>query len=479
MEENSERNLTDQTSHEDVSDLSEDTLQSRINTLLRHDSELNEIRNYIVETNLEKIDKEGSRILLRAALPSFMVLILSFFIDVSTVPFLGKIAASGAEYLFPGTQLLNIGVEPVQFWWLPVATYIIFVLCALLSNNSLKNEIRLKGASEGSISRIINRYSGIVDGIGTALPLLGAAILLVSIKEGPTIFLGFSVPFEIKAIVILAMAKLFDSIFEAQALRYLEIAEEVRKVETEYYYEQQETINRSIITELRDSNEKLIASSQFGQSEISKEDAEQIFKLVKLTSEVNYEFSKNVVSLKNAATDLSKLTMFDQELIKQVNDVTNSLSTVAEVVHKSTEYSGILKENMGAVGRIVTEINNVKLPEENVLQELQKASESLTGAMNSFKDTSAITNLDNLVSKTIPAVSEIVHKSAEYSNILKENMESVSRIVTEINNIKLPEEKILKELQITAHFISETIGNMKDTNAMKSLDNLVYIAGKR
>ena len=72
MEENSEKNLTDQTSYEDVSDLSENSLQSRINTLLRHDSELNEIRNYIVETNLQKIDKEGSRILLRAALPTLL-----------------------------------------------------------------------------------------------------------------------------------------------------------------------------------------------------------------------------------------------------------------------------------------------------------------------------------------------------------------------------------------------------------------------
>jgi methyl-accepting chemotaxis protein len=124
-------------------------------------------------------------------------------------------------------------------------------------------------------------------------------------------------------------------------------------------------------------------------------------------------------------------------------------------------------------------MNNIKLPEENTLKEIQRTSQSLTDTMNSLKDSTAITNLDNLVSRTIPTVSDIVHKSTEYSNILKQNMESVSRIVTEINNIKLPEEKILKELQITAHFISETINNMKDTNAMKSLDNLVYIAGKR
>lgn len=478
MEENSEKILKENITYEEESISNNDDLQSRINLLLKHDTEINEIRNYIVETSLDKLDKEGSRMLLRAALPSLILLILSFLIDVSYVPFLGTVAHNFAEYLYPGKSI-NLELQPIQLWWYPVVLYILFIFCALLSNNSLKKEIRLKGASEGSIARIINRYSGIVDGLGTALPLLGAAILLVSIKIGPDFFLGFSVPFEIKSIVILAMAKLFDSIFEAQALRFQDISEEVRKVESEYHFEQQNTMSISMIKELKESNEKLFASSHLTQKDLTKEDAEQIFKLVKLTSEVNYEFSKNVASLKSAASDLSQLTMFDQELLTQVNNVTNSLKTVSEVVQKSTEYSNILKENMVSVGRVVTEMNNIKLPEENTLKEIQRTSQSLTDTMNSLKDSTAITNLDNLVSRTIPTVSDIVYKSTEYSNILKENMESVSRIVTEINNIKLPEEKILKELQITAHFISETINNMKDTNAMKSLDNLVYIAGKR
>jgi len=58
-------------------------------------------------------------------------------------------------------------------------------------------------------------------------------------------------------------------------------------------------------------------------------------------------------------------------------------------------------------------------------------------------------------------------------------MNSVRQIVTEINNVKLPEEKVLKELQVTAHFIGETIKNLNDSSAIKGLDNLAYLAGKR
>jgi hypothetical protein len=85
----------------------------------------------------------------------------------------------------------------------------------------------------------------------------------------------------------------------------------------------------------------------------------------------------------------------------------------------------------------------------------------------------------NNVSNTLANISAVVQKSTEYSNILKDNLNAVKTIVSEINSVKMPDEKALKELQITAHFLSETVNNMKDTNAMKSLDNLVYLAGKR
>ena len=401
MEENT------QTTREVIDDdmIAEDgELQDRINALMKHDTELKKIKNYVIQKHLEKIDKEGSSILLKAAFPSFLLLILSFFIDVGNVPILGKVALNFANWLFPGTEWLNQAIQPIMFWWLPIVLYIIFVLCAYLANRSLKNEVSTKGASEAIIGRIIERYAGIVDGLGTAMPLLGAAILLVSIKEGATLFIGFSVPFEIKSIIILAIAKLFNSVFETQALRYSEIHEDLKKVESEYFYEQQETIEKGMLVQLQDVNKKLDTVSLTAEFKgLNREEAETVFKIIKLTSEVSDAFAKNIVNLKNAVYELSNTRVFESGTIEQVNNVSNTLANISSVVQKSTEYS----------------------------------------------------------------------------NVLKDNLNAVKSIVSEINSVKMPDEKVLKELQITAHFLSETVNNMKDTNAMKSLDNLVYLAGKR
>ena len=382
-------------------------IEKKISYLKEADTELTGIRNYIIDTKIRQIESEGFSTLFKAALPSFIVLILSFFIDVSSVPFLGKIANSFASFLFPGVQVLNQGVEPIQFWWLPVLTYLVFIFCAFLSNNSLKKEITLKGASEGSISRIIDRYSGIVDAIGTALPLLGAAILLISIKEGPTIFLGFSVPFEIKAIVVLAMAKLFDSVFSAQALKYQEIQEEIRKVESEYYFEKEENTRLATLRELRDLRESSGVDSGKAASipQMSKEQIEAIQSLARTTSEINEQFARNIQNLKSTVEELNKSNtdMFSSEMMSNFEKISGAYSSAA--------------------GTIQT--------------------------------------------------------SAQYAATLKENMEAVKSVIAEINNIKLPDEKAMKEIQVTAHFLTETMNNMKDSAATKSLENLVYLAGKR
>ena len=84
--------------------LDDTEVQDRINSLMRHDTEIKKIKNYVIQKHLEKIDKEGSSILLKAAFPSFLLLILSFFIDVGNVPLLGKVALNFANWLFPGTE---------------------------------------------------------------------------------------------------------------------------------------------------------------------------------------------------------------------------------------------------------------------------------------------------------------------------------------------------------------------------------------
>lgn len=96
-----------------------------------------------------------------------------------------------ARSLFPGWQAPIEAFEPYSFWWLPVAVYALFIFVAYLAYNKLKLEIIRTPASE-TIDRIIESSTSVVDSISTALPLIGAAILLVSIKLGEEVFLGLS-----------------------------------------------------------------------------------------------------------------------------------------------------------------------------------------------------------------------------------------------------------------------------------------------
>jgi len=407
MSENLNNPEFEQKSSTDLFDGNEQsTIEEKISRLREADTELSEIRTYVIDKKIRQIENEGFSTLFKAALPSFILLLISFFIDIAYVPFLGKVANQFAAMLFPGTEVLNQGVEPIQFWWLPLVAYLIFIFCAFLSNNALKKEIALRGVSEGSISRIIDRYSGIVDAISTALPLLGAAILLVSIKEGPTIFLGFSVPFEVKAIVVLAMGKLFDSVFSSQALKYQEIAIEISKIEEEYYFEKEEGTRLATLNELKELREAGFGNGSGKVNnipQVTREQLEEIRSVVKSTSEINDQFARNIANLNNTVSQLNQTNILDPQLMSNFDKIGEGLGKVSEVIQKSTEYSEKLQTNMN----------------------------------------------------------------------------SVKTIVSEINNINLPDEKVLKELQITAHFLSETMNNMKDSSATKSLENLVYLAGKR
>ena len=63
---------------------------------------------------------------------------------------------------------------------------------------------------------------------------------------------------------------------------------------------------------------------------------------------------------------------------------------------------------------------------------------------------------------------------------------SIKGLVSEINNIKLPEDRVLKELQQTSAALSEsikflgaTLDSFKNEHVNKSLDNLVTLLGKK
>ncbi|MBV6478716.1 MAG: hypothetical protein HGGPFJEG_01473 [Ignavibacteria bacterium] len=315
---------------------SKNGFEENYESIQKHNVELSNIKSEIIKKSIAKINSESFQALFKSALPSFLLLILSFFIGVSDIPVFGNIFNSIAKFISPDQPLASTDIHPVDLWWFPFLTYLIFIVCAIRANASIKREIQLNGASEASITRIIDRYSGIVDGIGTALPLLGAAILLISIEKGPAIFLGFAVPFEIKSIIILAIAKLFDSVFDALALRYQEVQEEIKNAEKVYYYQKQAALQKGII-------EKIIPQSGFPSGPIE---------------------------IRTSITEDQLRRMHDTMI--------------------SSEKLGISIKNL------ITEINNLRLPDERILRELEQTSKIISETVSSLKDSNVLRSLDNL-----------------------------------------------------------------------------------
>lgn len=378
------------------SNFKKDNMDKRVQELLKQSTEYHELKQYIINRGVNRIQEDGVAGRFAPAIPSVIALMLSVFIDVAHVPFLGHIAQTLANTVFPGAVTLNKGADPVALWWMPFIVFALFVLLAELSYRKLMKEVSTKGCSQEIIERITNRYATIVDGIGTALPLLGAAILLISIKEGPIVFLGFAVPFEIKAIVILAVAKLFETVFDAQGLKFAELREELNDLEKEYFAEREDTHQRAILQQLHDGFKGAGSSTAPGYEKFTKEEAAEISNSLKKAAEFGENISKNVVIMKNAISEMSKTNVHDSELLKELQNTSQSLTTALAAASQTAEYSEAMKKNLEAMRNLMVEMDNIKYPDDKLLKELQITSHMLTETVNSFKDAGAIKGLDNL-----------------------------------------------------------------------------------
>lgn len=184
-----------------------------------------------------------------AAIPSFIILLITFFFN----DFYEAIS---------GTILPKSTIAVKSLWFYPIAVYILFAFFFFICYTTVSKKLENNNSSKKEILNVIEQWSGIVDGIGTALPLLGAAVLLFTVGLGTSyqdLFLSFAVPFEIKSLLILATAKLFESIFdefEMQVQKELG-SDEVKTAETDlpkdvkiefvnYNYEALNEINSTI-----------------------------------------------------------------------------------------------------------------------------------------------------------------------------------------------------------------------------------------
>ncbi len=273
-------------------------------------------------------------LIIKPAIISFIALVFSFFMDLSYVPFLGNISVDIAKVLFPTWQPAQETIAPYSFWWLPVVIYLFFIICAFFAYKKLAIEVARTPASE-TIDRVINSYTSIIDSVATALPLIGAAILLISIKLGEDIFLGLSVPFEIKALIILAIGKLFEPVLDQLGVEYQNVVNHISEIKEKYFSSIQIENSRKM-TEF--FNQSL---SLQGVQSIPLDELNEYKNLLEKSYSLSKAIKDNFVETASILDKLNSIPSISKENIQEIKSLSESIREASLALNNETTINGL------------------------------------------------------------------------------------------------------------------------------------------
>lgn len=299
-----------------------------------------DVANNELELELEEYTRSAVRnikftVILKPAMISLVALFITFYLDLSEVPILGNITIDLAKSLFPSWQPVTGDIVPFRFWWLPLAVYSIFVLLAFLAYNKLKLEI-IRTPASGTIDRIINSYTSVIDSLATALPLIGAAILLISIKLGEEIFLGLSVPFEVKALIVLALGKLFEPVMDQLGVEFQSVVNHVSDIREKYFSRIQVENSKNILKQLNQGG-----SGNGVGTQLSLADVEKFKLLVEQSAKLSEIMNKNFTSISSLAEKINQIEGVSSQKILELNGLANAINQASHSLGDEKTLTGL------------------------------------------------------------------------------------------------------------------------------------------
>ena len=195
---------------------------------------------------------------------------------------------------------------------------------AKLAYDKLRVEVLRTPATE-TIDRIITSYTSTIDSISTALPLIGAAILLISIRLDETVFLGLSVPFEIKALIILAIGKLFEPVLDQLGVEFQNVVNHVKDLKEKYFSKIQIENSKNILSKL--NHQEGFSTASITIDNVSM--VENLNSALEQTLKLSNSLGKNFSTLNILLEKFNLSETVSSEKIMQ-------LKTIAESISKAT-----------------------------------------------------------------------------------------------------------------------------------------------
>jgi len=156
----------------------------------------------------------------------------------------------------------------------------------------------------------------------------------VSIKLGEEIFLGISVPFEIKALIILAIGKLFQPVLDQLGVDFQNVVNHVKDIRDKYFSRIQIESSKSLI-------------KQFNQSGISSggnvtvQDLEKYKAVVTESARMSEIIHKNFAAVSNIMEKVNSMQQISTEKIQQLNVLANSITQASSSLSDEKTITGL------------------------------------------------------------------------------------------------------------------------------------------
>jgi hypothetical protein len=158
------------------------------------------------------------RKILISGIPAFLVLILSFFIDVSYVPVLGDMVRNIQSFIYPESVSLNKSVIPISLWWVNFFIYFLTIVPIVLA--FVKLDSNKEKLSSSLIDIIIKKYKRMNILIGIFPLFFGLCFGIAAIFTGPTLLLGVALPFYVKGTACLLICIFQLNVFSEIHIEY-------------------------------------------------------------------------------------------------------------------------------------------------------------------------------------------------------------------------------------------------------------------
>jgi hypothetical protein len=152
---------------------------------------------------------------------------------------------------------------------------------------------------------------------------------------GEEVFLGISVPFEIKALIVLAIGKLFEPVLDQLGVEFQNVVNHVRDLRDKYFSRIQIENSKSLMKQLNQE------TPSFGRNEMSVEEMSQYKNLLEHSAKLSGLMLKNLSSIQEIMDKLNGSQHVSSEKIRELTTLATSITQASNSLTDERTISGL------------------------------------------------------------------------------------------------------------------------------------------